>query len=170
MKDDDRNDSARAINRALLDATLKWGVNPNRATHNPVFWHDGSLNYCDHISHREEALIYLNERGVLEPGFNGAYRLTCSLDELHAAADADYERGIDIDVVFGLLATQLEYQHSCFLKVTERGVVVEGSERTSEILENLAKLGYIEQRRGDIGGEYELTRKGEAILRARYML
>ena len=121
MKSAEQSASERAINRALIDAALKWGVDPERATHNPVFWHDGFLNYYDHTSHREEVFLYLDERGILEPGFKGAYKLNYSLNELTDAADADYERGIDIDIVVGLLASQLLYEHGEFIRFHPNG-------------------------------------------------
>lgn len=164
----DQNTSERAINRALMHVALAWGFDPEQVRHNPVFWHGGSLNYYDPVSHREQVFEYLKDRGILSSGFNGAYKLNCTLDELNAAADSDYDRGVDFGIVVGLLVSQLYYQHS---ELEEPSQLVTPSSRSVEILEHLSYLGYLTSIQADNNDRgYRWTNKAEPMLKAQHLL
>lgn len=165
--------SRRAINRALLDVALKWGVDPERAHHNPVFWHDGALHYYDPVSHREEVFAYLKERGILSDGFNGAFKLNYHLDELDKAADADFEQAIDLEVVVSLLVAQLFYGHGelrCHDQQSDDRRV-HHCEKLTDLVEHLRNLGFVERVEAENSAQiYRWTEVAVPILRARYML
>lgn len=166
MVEMDLSNSKRAINRALMHVTLEWGVNPETAHHNPVFWHNGSLNYHDSASHRKEVFGYLKTRGILGDGFNGAFKLNYGLNELDQAADVDFARGIDLDVVIGLLVSQLYYQHC---ELAEFGQLIEVTSRVVEIIGHLSQLEYVERTVSDGGHAFRWTGRAEPMLKAQYM-
>lgn len=172
MEKNDQGTSERAINRALVNVALRWAVDPQQAHHNPVFWRDGYLNYYDPTSHREEVFTYLKGRGILSDGYNGASKLNSGLDELDEVADADYQRGVDLDVVVGLLVAQLVYQHGeLYPSSKESGSdVIVWSERTAAILEHLCKLGYVGPAKLNARRDYRWTEKAESMLRRHHLL
>lgn len=134
-------DAQRAINRAFVNVALKWGVDPTKALHNPVFWHDGALHYYNPISHKEESYSYLRERGLLVEGFNGSFRLNCPFEDLDRIANEDFDAGIDISLVAGLLISELFYEWHELISQCEG---VRWSELSSEIIENFQIIGLVE--------------------------
>jgi hypothetical protein len=167
MIETDQSSSEKAINRALVNVSLKWGVDPELARHNPVFWHEGSLNYHDPVSHREAVFGYLKSRGILGDGLNGAFKLNYGLDELDQAANADFDKGVDIDVVIGLLVSQLFYQYG---ELGEPDSLIKPSLRTVEILEHLKRLGYLERSESDDEHGFRWADRAEPMLKAHYLL
>ncbi|MCW2362431.1 MULTISPECIES: hypothetical protein [Sphingobium] len=167
----DRDDAVQRINRALFDVALKWGVDPNKATHSPVFWHDGSLNYYDHRSHREAVFRYLKGRGVLGDGHIRAFKLMCDFDDIDQAADADYCRGVDVDEVVSFLVMQLIYQFGELfpLNADLNPQIVMWSERTSAIIDDLRELGYVERVPSAEGYVDRWTKMANPAMRASYL-
>lgn len=163
----DQSTSERAINRALINVTLKWGVDPERARHNPVFSHTGALHYYDPTSHREEVFEYLKSRDILRDGFNGAFKLEYSLDELDQVADTDFGKGIDVEIVVGLLVSQLYYQHGV---IGEPDRIIKPSLRLVEIFEHLSHLGYVERADSDDERGFRWTDSAEPMLKTHYLL
>jgi hypothetical protein len=151
-------EAARALNRSLARAALSWNVDPQTATHNPVFVRDGELNYYYTTSMRRQVSSFLRETGVLQPGFNGADRLAVPLDQIDGAADAAFERWIDeermIEALIGLLEEEFcsfGWNHETFpdIKLTPNPRVwslnfPDEREEVMSVMKNLQILGYVQ--------------------------
>lgn len=105
--------AAQALYRALARIVLAWNFDPEAATHNPVFVHDGAFNYVGMGSTERGAHEFLRNTGVLQEGLNGAYRLPVPLDQLDSWADTVFEQG-------GVATEELVQQIIGFLEY-ERG-------------------------------------------------
>jgi hypothetical protein len=152
------HEAAKALHRVLVRAALSWNVDPERATHNPVFIKDSALNYYFCNSTREHVSSFLRENGVLEEGFNGADRLPVPLDQIDSAADAAFARGIAtesiIEALIGLLYDEFnsfywngqtfpDFQLSPNPRAVSLNFPNEAEELVS-VMQNLQILGYVQ--------------------------
>jgi len=177
-------EAAKALHRSLVRAALSWNVDPENATHNPVFMRDGALNYISHESTREATYSFLRQTGVLEEGFNGAHRLTVPLDKIDFAADATFDKGVDTDRVveiligllwyeFGSLGTSYgnypDIQMSSDPRATSVHFPGEAEEMVS-VMQNLLILGYVQatQSSGALPG-FQWTPEALPILKRLYL-
>jgi hypothetical protein len=158
-------EAARALHRSLARAALSWNVDPKTATHNPVFVKNGKLNYYYTTSMRRKVSSFLRETGVLQPGFNGADRLAVPLDQIDGAADAAFERGIDIESMVEALMGLLEeefgsfgWNHATFPEIElspdprARSLhFPDEREEVLSVLQNLQILGYVQV--AEVGSE-----------------
>ena len=141
-------EAKKAIYRGVVHAAVVWGVDRERATRNPVFWRDGALNYVSHLSHDEDVFAFLRRRGIMSEGFNNAHRLNFTFEQLDDALDTDFSRGIDFEVVLGLMLLQLADRWGFlgfspdagpyFLKGTQQWAT-----EVREIFCHLAEMGYL---------------------------
>ena len=109
MRRAELQDAERAIYRGVAHAALVWDVDRASATHNPVFWRDGALNYLSPNSADQKVFAFLRQRRIMTEGFNHANRLNFSFEQLDEALDLDYASGIDFQSVLGLLFIQFEW-------------------------------------------------------------
>ncbi len=86
----------RFVYRCFVKAFLAWDIDPTKAKHNPVFEHNGRMNYHFSDSLYEHACYLLLEQGILESGFNGAHQLTAPFNKIESAADASFDRGVNM--------------------------------------------------------------------------
>jgi hypothetical protein len=150
-------EAAKALHRSLVRAALSWNVDPEKATHNPVFMRDGRLNYVGTATTREETYSFLRENGVLGEGFNGAHRLIVPLDQIDRAADTAFDKGIATERVIERLIGLLSYEfgslhtsHGTFPDIqmppnpgsTSLNFPDEAEEMVS-VMHNLELLGYV---------------------------
>jgi hypothetical protein len=177
-------EAAKALHRSLVRAALSWNVDPENATHNPVFMRDGRLNYYATMTTREQTYSFLRENGVLEEGFNGTDRLTVPLDQIDQAADAAFDKGVAtervVETLIGLLwnefgslytrdGTHLDIQMSPNPRATSLNFPDEAEEMVS-VMHNLQVLGYVQATQ--IGGDppgFQWTPEALPILRRLYL-
>ena len=177
-------EAAKALHRSLVRAALSWNVDPENATHNPVFMRDDRLNYYATVTTREQTYAFLRENGVLEEGFNGADRLTVPLDQIDRAADAAFDKGVATERVVERLIGLLWYEFGSFdtscgtfpeiqmspnPRATSLNFPDEAEEMVS-MIHNLEVLGYV--RATQIGGGlpgFQWTPDALPILRRLYL-
>ena len=182
-RQDELSEAAKALFRSLVRAALSWNVDPATATHNPVFMRDGALNYLSHNSAGQETHAFLQETGVLEPGFNGAYRLTVALDEIDFAADAAFAKGIDTDRIVEILVGLLFDIYRSFKWVSEPVLSIKISppystslyfpdeaEEIGLVMQNLQTLGYVANQKDRNLKTFQWTKSALPMLKRLYMI
>ncbi|NML88034.1 hypothetical protein HHL26_02980 [Sphingobium sp. TB-6] len=155
----------------MLRVTLVWGVDLDNAKSNPVFWHDGALNYISPMSHDEAVFDYLRGRGLMSEGHNHAHRLEFLFDKLDEVADADFTRGLDFEEVLGFLVMQLAYRFN-YLSLSQHGefrLQTGNDERDNEVnalLRQISALGYLEEvSQQSAASAYRWTNKAAPMLK-----
>jgi hypothetical protein len=144
-------EAKKLIYRGVAHAGLVWGVDREKAIHNPVFWLDDALHYCSPLSNDDELFDFLSERGIMTISSRGVYRLNHTFEKLDEALDHDFSRGIDFEMVVGLLFSQL-LDRWAFLNLPgpDAGPTFLNSTEKFEtevimIFVALADLGYLQQ-------------------------
>jgi len=161
----------KAIYRGLLRVALVWGVDLDNAKSNPVFWHNGALNYVSPMSHDEAVFDFLRNRGLMSEGHNHAHRLEFSFGELNDVADADFAKGLDFEEILGLLVMQLAYRFN-YLNLSPHGESRwrnGNDERDNEVnalLRHISVLGYLEEMpQQSAASGYRWTKKAAPMLK-----
>lgn len=171
MTSDQQQQLQKAIYRGLLRVALVWDVDINNAKCNPVFWHNGALNYVSPMSHDEEVFYFLRSRALMIEGHDHAHRLEFLFDKLGDVADADFAKGLDFEEVLGLLAMQLAYRFN-YLSLSPHGETrlrTGNHERDNEVnalLQQISALGYLEDMsQPSAASNYKWTKKAAPMLK-----
>lgn len=172
------HEAAKALHRSLVRAALSWNVDPATATHNPVFMRDGALNYISDSSTWQAVYSFLRETGILEEGYNGADRLTVTLDKIDCAADCAFATGINtariVEILFGLLFDgfgSLRWKSGPFLIIQispPRATSInfpDEAEEIASIMQNLQILGYVRAIETEGEPEFQCTSDALPILK-----
>lgn len=161
----------KVVYRTMARAALVWGVDRNNARQNPVFWHDGSLNYCILLSEFEYVYAFLKTRGIMSEGFNRANRLNFTFEQLDQALDDDFNRGIDFEEIINLMFDQLwgfwgiiRLNHIAGPYVPKE---IEGhSGDIIEFFNSFSELGYVSKSTNHSGNfEYHWTDSGKNLVK-----